>query len=175
MQPLELVLYPDPILDKVCRDVTVFDDDLKAIVKDMFRVMYESKGLGLAATQVGLDINIAVLNFSEQKGGDELVVVNPELELSDNIITSNEGCLSFPGIRVNIPRREKLKIKAFDTDGAQFDLDFDGLAARALQHECDHLEGITMIKRMRPAARLLIKKQLRDLEKQYKKKIKQSR
>jgi peptide deformylase len=169
MKKLELVLYPDPILTQKCAPVNKFNDELRFISKEMFRVMYESKGVGLAAPQVGLGIRMVVLNVADEPGKNEVVLLNPEISLSKETITSEEGCLSFPGLRSRIPRSCKVNVKSFDLKGKPFEFAAEGLFARAVQHECDHLDGITFNKRMGTAARLLARGKLKELERRYKK------
>lgn len=164
---LRLVLHPDPILYRECEEVTEFGDELKGLARRMFDLMYESNGLGLAGPQAGVSKKIAVINASEQRGEAELVIVNPVLELGSEIDVMEEGCLSFPGIKGKVKRASALKLKARNLDGEPVEMDADGILARALQHETDHLNGIVFINRMGPAARFLVKGRLRELEAEY--------
>ena len=168
MGKLELILYPAPILTEKCRPVAAFNEELRSLAREMFNVMYKSKGVGLAAPQVGKSIRLAVLNVAEEPGKNEVVIVNPELVLSPEKETAEEGCLSFPGLKSKIPRAARVRVKAFDLHGKPFELETEGFFARAVQHECDHLEGITFNKRMSTAGRLLARGKLKEFEKKYK-------
>ncbi len=147
----DLTLYPAPVLRRVASPVEAFDDELHSIVEAMYRRMYASKGVGLAAPQVGLKKRILVLSPTGEEG-DQQVLINPTiLEKSGPSTLFEEGCLSFPGIYAEIERPELCKVRAFDLEGNEHELEFDGFASRIVQHEYDHLEGILLVDRMSPA------------------------
>lgn len=166
----DLTLYPDPLLRRPALPVTAFDEELRAIVAAMFERMYASKGVGLAAPQVGLKKRLLVLNpTGETKDG--LVLVNPRiLERSGAPTLFEEGCLSFPGIYAEIERSDACRVQALRVDGTPFEAHYDGFVSRIIQHEYDHLEGVLLIDRMSPADKLRNKAALEELVAKYKRK-----
>jgi len=166
----DLTLYPDPVLRKPAEPITAFDEELRAIVQGMFERMYASKGVGLAAPQVGLKLRILVLNPTGESK-DELVLVNPKiLARSGPPTLFEEGCLSFPGVYAEIERPEACRIQACTLDGTPFEATYDGFVSRIVQHEYDHLEGVLLVDRMSPADRLFHKAVLEDLVARHKRK-----
>ena len=150
----DLTLYPDPVLRRVAEPVEVFDAELERIVRAMFACMYTSKGVGLAAPQVGLRRRILVLNPTGSPE-DELALVNPTIvERSGTPTTYEEGCLSFPGIYAEVVRPERCRVRAADLSGRVVEHDLTGFPSRIAQHEYDHLEGVLLVDRMSPADRL---------------------
>jgi peptide deformylase len=169
----DLTLYPEPVLRRTAAPIEVFDERLAATVAAMFRRMYASKGVGLAAPQVGLRQRVLVLNPSGQPGDavGELVLVNPSIvEKSGPACRFEEGCLSFPGIYAEVERPERCRVRALAVDGQPFEREFDGFTSRIVQHEYDHLEGILLVDRMSPADKLRHKAALEELVAQYKRK-----
>jgi peptide deformylase len=171
----DLTLYPDPLLRRPAAPVEAFDEELRAIVTGMFERMYASKGVGLAAPQVGLKRRILVLNASGEPGegraAAELVLVNPRiLERSGPSTVLEEGCLSFPGIYADVERPESCRVRAFRPDGTAFEETYGGFTSRIIQHEYDHLEGVLLVDRMSPADRLRNKAALEELVAKYKRK-----
>ena len=166
----DLTLFPDPLLRRPAQLVTAFDEELRAIVAGMFERMYESKGVGLAAPQVGLKLRLLVLNPTTDKK-DELVLVNPRIvERSGPATLFEEGCLSFPGIYAEIERPELCRVQAQRPDGTSFEESFGGFTSRIVQHEYDHLEGVLLVDRMSPADKLRSKAALEELVAKYKRK-----
>jgi peptide deformylase len=164
-EPLEfsLTLYPDPLLRKVAEPVAECDDELREVVAAMFRRMKESKGVGLAAPQVGLGRRILVLNPSGEPA-DDLALVNPEIVARSGPTTVfDEGCLSFPGIFAQVRRPDRCRVRALDPQGGLIERDFDGFTSRIIQHEYDHLEGVLLVDRMSPADKLRNKAALEEL------------
>jgi peptide deformylase len=169
-QPLEfsLTLYPHPLLRQVAEPVKAFDGELRAIVAAMFERMHKSKGVGLAAPQVGLNQRILVLNPSEDPK-DDLVLVNPQIVARGGAQTLfDEGCLSFPGIYAEIRRPERCTVKAFDVAGHALEAEYTGFVSRIVQHEYDHLEGVLLVDRMSPADKLRNRADLEELVARYK-------
>ncbi len=155
-EPLEyqIVVYPSPVLRKVAEPVESFDDDLRAIVEGMLARMRASKGVGLAAPQVGLKRRILVVNHTGEEGED-LILINSELLGTSGPRTGyEEGCLSFPSIYGEVQRPDRCKIRAQTIDGEVFEAEYEGFQSRVIQHEQDHLEGILLIDRMTPADKL---------------------
>jgi len=163
----DLTLYPTPILRKVAEDVP-FDDELREIVAAMYERMRASKGVGLAAPQVGLKRRILVLNATGEPE-DDLTLVNPTLvDKSGPKTKYEEGCLSFPGIYAEVERPDRCTVKAFDVDGNPIEQEYEGFVSRIIQHEYDHLEGILLVDRMSPADKLRNKALLEELKEDYK-------
>jgi peptide deformylase len=171
LDKLELQIYPAPVLDEKCRPIGEIDDEVREIAAEMLRIMYKSRGIGLAGPQVGVSRRIITLNLTGEKGsGDELCLIDPEILEAEGEETGEEGCLSFPGIRAKVKRAAKIRVAATTLGGERTEFEADGIFARALQHECDHLDGIVFITRMSRAQRFLIHGQLKDLQREYKKK-----
>lgn len=168
---LRIVPYPHPALRYESRPVTQIDDDLRTKVREMFDLMYESRGIGLAANQVALPYRFFVLNLSadpEQKN-QEQVFINPEIVKRHSSIEDEEGCLSFPGLYAKVSRARKIKVRAFDLAGNPIELDAEDLASRAIQHETDHLSGRLFIDLLGRFARTSATAKLREFETQFRK------
>ena len=135
----------DPVLEKTCRPVEKMNLRLKTLVADMFETMYEAGGVGLAAPQVGILRRIVVIDCGLEEP-QPIVLVNPEILEKEGEQTGDEGCLSYPGKCGTVTRPEKVKVKAFDINMEPFELEAEGLLARAVCHECDHLDGIMYTK-----------------------------
>jgi peptide deformylase len=164
MPLLNILRYPDARLHKVAAPVTVFDEPLKKLVRDMAETMYAAPGIGLAATQVDVHKQVIVLDVSERR--DSLVVlVNPEIVEATGISDIEEGCLSVPGVYDIVERAERVKVRAYDQNGNSFILEAQGLLSVCIQHEMDHLQGkvfveyLSQLKQQRVRAKLA--KQLR--------------
>ncbi len=140
--------FGDPVLREKCPPVEIFDGDLKELVKDMAETMYEAPGMGLAANQIGVVKRVLVVDFSEDKG-ELLAFVNPEVvEKSEETEEEVEGCLSLvPDLKMTIRRSAKVKVRAQDLEGRPVTVDWEGMPARVIQHEIDHLDGILAIDR----------------------------
>jgi peptide deformylase len=150
--PLEIKTYPDPCLKIRTKPVEKFDDDFRELLCSMVDMMYVGQGIGLAATQVGLGLNLLVMD----PGDGLLNVVNPEIiEASKKRDTMEEGCLSLPGVTVSVARPESVKVRAQDENGDFFIRKFEGLAAKVVQHEMDHLEGRLLIDYLDPIRRFI--------------------
>lgn len=157
MGHLELKTYPDPCLRIKTKPVEKFDQELEGILKSMVDIMYLSQGIGLAAPQVGLGLSIFVIDTGE---GLE-VFVNPQIaERSGDKSALEEGCLSLPGALVNVRRPATVRVRAQNGKGEYFIKRFDGLAAKAVQHENDHLNGKLIIDYLDPIRRFLAGRRL---------------
>jgi peptide deformylase len=159
-----VVKYPDPFLREPTRPVTGITDEIRALVADMVETMYAKNGAGLAAIQIGSDLKIFIVEASVA-GGDEndhpVVFINPTLEwLSDETETNDEGCLSFPGIYVPVKRALRARTRATGLDGKEFVVEGEGLYARAMQHEVDHLNNRLLVDFVGPVKRQMIKRKL---------------
>ncbi|WP_165219155.1 peptide deformylase [Aquisphaera insulae] len=166
---LRIVHYPHPVLRYTSRPLTEIDDSLRGIVREMFDLMYEARGVGLAANQVGLPFRLFVLNVTadpEQKD-KELVFINPEIIKRHSSIEDEEGCLSLPGIHGDVRRARKIKLQAYDLRGELVTHDAEDLFSRAAQHEIDHLDGKLFIDHLSLLAKHGIKDKLREFEARY--------
>ena len=147
---MKILPYPNPFLRKRAEAVVQYDDALRAVVDEMKVTMRTEDGLGLAATQVGIDLRLLLLSQQAFKGeaGKELpdlVLINPEvIWASDETETASEGCLSFPGVYIPVERPLQVRVRAFDEFGTAFEIEGEGLGARAILHEVDHLNGVVM-------------------------------
>lgn len=140
MALLPILQYPDERLHTVAQPVAEVDDRIRTLVRDMFETMYESRGIGLAATQVDVHERVVVMDLSEDKS-EPRVFINPLITHKDGQTTYEEGCLSVPGIYDTVTRAERVTVEALDENGEAFTLDADGLLAICIQHELDHLNG----------------------------------
>ena len=161
-----IVKYGDPVLDKPAAAVTVFDDELKQLINDMFESMYAAHGVGLAAPQIGIAKRIAVIDctFKEDPSA-KMVIINPEIINKEGRQTHSEGCLSLPDFRENVTRAMKCTVRAQDAEGKWFESEGEELLARAMQHETDHLNGKLFISHVSALKRDLIKRRIKKLKK----------
>lgn len=147
MSILNVVIYPDPILVKKTKMVEEITVKTKTIIANMIETMYAQNGIGLAANQVGINLRILVIDISSKRN-QAMALINPKLVESNGKSTATEGCLSFPGIEAEVTRADSIKIEATNIDGEKITINADGLKARCLQHEMDHLDGEVFIKQM---------------------------
>ncbi|MFN3788720.1 peptide deformylase [Massilia sp.] len=165
MALLKILRYPDPRLHKVAKPVTEFGTErLRQLVSDMAETMYDAPGVGLAATQVDVHERVVVIDVSETS--DKLMVfINPEITwASEEKQVYDEGCLSVPGIYDGVERPARVKVKAHDVEGKEFELEADGLLAVCIQHEMDHLMGKVFVEYLSPLKRNRIKAKLQKEE-----------
>lgn len=156
-EELAIITFPHPTLRYVAKPVKRVDKRMKALVAQMFELMYEHRGVGLAATQVNLPIRLFVMNPSGIRDeGPEWVFINPVISLPKSNEESEEGCLSLPGIHGNVVRSKSIHLNAFDLSGNEIDKKFTGFEARVIQHETDHLDGALFIDRLKEGAELEI-------------------
>jgi peptide deformylase len=159
--PLSLVEYPHPSLLRRTRPVIRLDAGLRDAVEQMFEIMYESQGIGLAANQVALPYRVFIVNCAGRRGdGEEHVFVNPVLSRPRGTAVQEEGCLSLPGVRMDVRRPEKIVVDAWSLEGEPVHLDIGGLLSRVVQHEFDHLEGKLFTDRLPEAAALEVRRSL---------------
>jgi peptide deformylase len=159
MALLPILHYPDPRLHKVATPVSVVDDRIRQLVKDMAETMYAAPGIGLAASQVDVHERLLIIDISETR--DQLqAFINPEILERSGEAETEEGCLSVPGIYDKVTRAERVKVQALNTQGEKFTLEAEGLLAVCIQHEIDHLDGkvfveyLSRLKQQRIAAKL---------------------
>ena len=159
-----IVKFGNPVLEKPAAPITVFDDELKKLVEDMFESMYEARGVGLAAPQIGISKRLAVIDVTfKEDPNAKLVLANPEIIHSEGRHTQPEGCLSIPEFREPVRRATKVTIRAQDMNGKWFEKTGEDLLARALLHETDHLNGKLYISHISALKRDLIKRKIRKL------------
>ena len=166
MALLNILHYPDPRLRTVARPVTIVDDKIRRLVADMAETMYAAPGIGLAATQVDVHLEVIVIDVSETH--DHLqVFINPRVLSSAGEAENEEGCLSVPGIFDVVRRAERLRISALDQQGQPFELDAEGWLAVCIQHEMDHLRGKVFVEHLsqlkQGRIRSKLKKRMREI------------
>ncbi len=159
MTKLTILKYPDERLRTVAQPIAQVDDALRADIDNMFETMYESEGVGLAATQVNIHRRLFVADCSPDQN-EPLVFINPEITAQEGHFTNQEGCLSFPGVYANVERAGKVTVQALDKNGESFSLTAEGLLAICIQHEIDHLDGKLFVDYLSPLKRDRIRKKL---------------
>jgi len=166
MAKLEILEFPDPRLRTVAKPVEKVDDELRKLIDDMFETMYAAPGIGLAATQVNVHQRLIVMDLSEDHSQPR-VFINPEITpLTDDVAPYEEGCLSVPGFYEKVQRPARVRIKALDRDGNEFEEEADELLATCIQHEIDHLDGKLFVDYVSRLKRDRIKKKLEKLHRQ---------
>jgi peptide deformylase len=161
-----IVKYGNPVLERPAEPVTEFDDDLKKLVEDMFESMYEAKGVGLAAPQIGVSKRLAVIDVTfKEDPKAKLVLANPEIIHAEGTHSQSEGCLSIPEFREPVTRPSRVTVRAQDVNGKWFEHTGEELLARAFLHETDHLNGKLYISHLSALKRDLIKRKIRKLVK----------
>lgn len=163
---MKILSYPEPFLRRNVQPVKEITHELLDAVPLMFQTMYAAKGVGLAATQVGIDQALFVINMTQEPAG-ELVFINPELVDAEGEVLELEGCLSLPGLEAKVRRSTRVRVRALDPQGKPFEFEGTGYLARALQHELDHLAGLLFIDKIGPAARIGLKSRLQEFEERY--------
>ena len=169
---LPIIAYGDPILKRRASEINEDCPDLEVLVENMYETMHNSKGVGLAAPQIGLSIRLFIVDgspFEEEEEGlknFKQVFINPVIkEEQGDPWKFNEGCLSIPGIREDVSRKEEVYIEYVDEQWKLKKQSYKGIAARIIQHEYDHLEGVLFVDRVSPLRRRLIKNKLTDISK----------
>lgn len=159
--------YGDAILTKRAEEVTEFDQNLSKLVDDMFETMYGAPGVGLAAPQVGVLKRLFVMDCSSGKDKKQKVVlINPVIETEEGEQVGDEGCLSFPGVFIEVKRPQRVVVRAQDLNGSEISLDVMDLQARCVSHETDHLDGELFINYLSPLKRDLTKRKIKKRIKQ---------
>lgn len=158
---MDIVTYPRRVLRKRCKPVTNIGDAEKKLFKDMTETMYQAQGVGLAASQVGVDKQLIV--FDDGQGLVKLA--NPKISCRKGKVICEESCLSVPGITVKVKRAKELTLSGLNQHGVRITLDLQGLLARIIQHECDHLQGRLIIDYLNLPRRLLLRRKLKKVVK----------
>jgi peptide deformylase len=165
MATRRVVRYGNATLKLRAREIETIDDSVKELAAEMFEVLERSRGVGLAAPQIGVSLRIIVLSIPQDDDTRwKCVIVNPELVAKKGKTAFEEGCLSVPGIYEDIVRSEEVEVKGLDLEGKEITVKGKGLLARALQHELDHLEGVLIVDRLSSTKRHVLRKKLRELE-----------
>lgn len=157
-----ILQYPDKRLRQPAAVVTRIDETIERLIDDLAETMYATpSGVGLAATQIGEPFRVFVIDLAEEGKPSELrAFVNPEITYREGTLRFSEGCLSFPGVREDIDRALKIRVKALDRAGTPIDEEHEGFPAVAIQHETDHLHGVLLIDHLGPLKRRLLHRKL---------------
>jgi len=172
LKPTGILPYGDPRLKLRSEEVTRIDQHLCDLVKSMFEMLYVVPGIGIAAPQVGCNRRFFVYDMNRRADPSKrtpVTVINPVVTAQEGTMTGEEGCLSFPGVFVPVERSFRIEIKGTDLDGKELVLQGEGLFARLIQHEMDHLEGILLSERMTRWDRLRLHKEIKAIERNGKK------
>ncbi|MCU0873101.1 MAG: peptide deformylase [Pirellulaceae bacterium] len=162
---LKVVPYPHLTLRHKSKPVRRVDSELVRMVREMFTLMYASNGIGLAANQVDLPLRLFIVNLSAKAGeGEELVFINPVLSKPKGNEESEEGCLSFPELYGPVTRPKQITVQAYNLQGEEIRASLNGMLARVVQHEYDHLDGVLFVDRMSPTARAQVQPALNEFE-----------
>ena len=163
---MQVIQYPHPTLRHKSKPLKRVDAELRKIVREMFDLMYEQKGIGLAANQVDLPYRLFIINLeSDPKAPDEEhVFINPVLTNRKGSAEAEEGCLSLPGLYADVRRPEIVRLNAYNLSGEEVTLDLDELFARAVQHEVDHLDGVLFIDHLSPTSEAKARDAIHDFE-----------
>jgi peptide deformylase len=163
----EIRKYPDPVLGRKTSRVEHIDDSLNCLIEDMVETMHAAPGVGLAANQVGVPLQVAVIDLGirEEEGHSHelMVIINPEVLTLEGSIIEEEGCLSIPEYTEKVKRAAKVKVRAQDRTGSLFEIEAEGLLAKALQHEIDHLNGMLYIDRLSPLKKNFFKRRYKKM------------
>ena len=164
MTILRVLKYPDPFLKQKAAEVQNIDEETLKQLDDMLETMYEDNGVGLAATQVGIDKRMFVMDCSDTRN-EPLVFINPVISDKIDEVESEEGCLSFPGVYAKVTRARKVTITALDREGKEFSETYVGLECKCVQHEVDHLDGIVFFDYLSPVKRKMLEKKMAKFRK----------
>lgn len=159
--------YPDPVLREPAKPVSVIDDKLRQLADDMIETMHDANGVGLAAPQVGVGLRMVIIDF-DPENRDPRVLINPVItKRCGRKLSGEEGCLSFPGMRSFVKRNPRVICEAQDLNGEMVVHDADGLSARAIQHEIDHLDGLLFVDKVGPSDKMSLREELEEMEQNY--------
>jgi peptide deformylase len=166
---MQIVKYPHPALRRIAKPVPQVNDDIRRLVDEMIRLMHEGNGIGLAAPQVAVPLRIVVMNprRKDEEPGEDMVFINPQITSRTGVVREEEGCLSLPELYARVRRAGQVQLQAQDRDGNHFELELEGLPARVIQHETDHLQGILFIDKLDMADKIRILPQIREFERQF--------
>jgi peptide deformylase len=163
----EIRTYPDPVLRNKTARVETIDNSLGRLIEDMIATMHAAPGVGLAANQVGIALQLAVIDLSSRENEEQrhplIVIINPEILSMEGSITEEEGCLSIPDYSEKVKRAARVKVRAQDRKGNVFEIEAEGLLAKALQHEIDHLNGLLFIDHLSPLKKNIFKRRFKKM------------
>lgn len=165
-EQLYVVHYPHPVLRKSCAKLDTIDDDVRALATRMLELMREHNGVGLAAPQVNIPVRLFVMNHTGEPA-DDRVYINPVISEPEGYEDGEEGCLSIPGVNVQVRRAKQCKLTATTLDGEPVECIASELEARVMQHETDHLNGTLILDRMGPTDKIATRKTLKALEEAF--------
>jgi peptide deformylase len=159
--------YPDPVLRVKTGRVEKIDNSLDQLIQDMIETMHAAPGVGLAANQIGVSLQLAVIDLSSREEDEQrhplMVIINPEILSLEGAVVEEEGCLSIPDYAEKVKRASKIRVRAQDLTGKSFEIAAEGLLAKALQHEIDHLNGVLFIDRLSPLKKNIFKRRFKKL------------
>jgi len=162
---LHIIPYPHPTLRRKSKPVRRVDAELRSIIREMFTLMYEARGIGLAANQVDIPLRFFIINTEgDPAKGQERVFINPVITQPKQSSEAEEGCLSLPGLYGNVTRPKTIRINAYDLEGNEINEEMTGLPGRAAQHELDHLDGVLFFDRMNETGKLAVRSMLEEFE-----------
>jgi peptide deformylase len=162
MSVREVLTYPQVILRKRSVPVEKISKEIKELIQDLKETMYASGGIGLAAPQVGVNQRVIVVDVTPYEPDQKpFALINPEIVSGEGGVDSEEGCLSVPELVENIKRKEKVTVRGLDEEGKEVEIEASGMLAICLQHEIDHLDGLTVVERLSPLKRGMIRKKLK--------------
>lgn len=165
---MKILHYPHTALRRKAKPIKTITDSIWRFAEAMLEAMYEDRGVGLAAPQVGESVCLITLDTTGEQEG-ERVFINPSIVDRKGDVCEEEGCLSLPGLHGRVRRAERVSVVAWNLEGRKIELDADGLAARAFQHEIDHLRGILFIDHLSPADQMAVRSRLKELERAFEK------
>ncbi|MEA2083276.1 MAG: peptide deformylase [Thermodesulfobacteriota bacterium] len=168
MAKKEIVTYPNPILKQKSKPITAFNSELKQLVADMAETMFAAPGSGLTAVQIGVLLQVVLMNLSENENENKyMALINPEILEAQGTQVDKEGCLSVPEYFTKVKRAQKVKVQALDLNGNEHKYEFEDWLARVIQHEVDHMHGILILDRISSLKRALYKKRrMKQLKKE---------
>ena len=163
----EIRKFPDTVLRRKTDRITSINGTIERLIDDMVETMHAAPGVGLAANQVGVSLQVAVIDLSTREEKEKrhplLVIINPEILSRQGSVVEEEGCLSIPEYAEKVKRAARVKVRAQDRTGNVFELEAEGLLAKALQHEIDHLNGLLFIDRLSPLKKSIFKRRLKKM------------
>jgi peptide deformylase len=167
MAVLPIYEFPEAVLRRKAAPVTAIDDTLQRLIDDMIQTMYAAPGIGLAAPQVGVSLQLFVVDVTSGREAQGLMTfINPEIIRTEGRVQEDEGCLSLPGVYGPTPRATHVVLRGMNRTGEVVEVEAEGLLARAFQHETDHLQGTLFFNRMGPAARDLVLRKFKRAQRQ---------
>lgn len=168
---MEIVPFPHPALRWKSKPIVAIDERLRTVVREMFDLMYQSRGIGLAANQVALPWRLFVVNVTgeAEEKDQEFVFINPEIVRRRGNVEGEEGCLSIPNLYAKVRRAEQIVVRAFDLTGEEFEMKLDDLPSRVIQHEFDHIDGVMFTDRLSESARREVEPVLAEFEARFRK------